>query len=67
MYRLATIGDLVWSDANANGLLDGGETGLDGVTVNLLDATGTTIVDTTTTAGGGAYSFANVSPAQLSS
>ena len=35
----ATIGDLVWSDPNSNGLHDGGEPGLSGVTVQLWQDT----------------------------
>ena len=38
---LASIGDYIWNDANANGIQDAGEEGIDGtvttVTVNLLD------------------------------
>ena len=53
----ATLGDFVWDDLDGDGLQDAGEPGLDGVTVNLLDATGTTLLDSTVTSGGGAYSF----------
>ena len=35
VYQLATIGDRVWIDADGDGVLDGGEVGLNGVTVNL--------------------------------
>ncbi len=34
------IGDRVWSDVNGNGIQDGGETGVAGVTVSLLDGSG---------------------------
>jgi len=59
------IGNLIWNDRNANGVVDTGETGLDGVTVALyqdrnangvLDAADA-LVGTTVTSGGGAYSF----------
>jgi hypothetical protein len=53
-----TLGDLVWNDANGNGTFDTGETGINGVTVELLDSTGA-VVGTTTTANGGKYTFAN--------
>ncbi|MCD4687226.1 MAG: hypothetical protein K8S97_14960 [Anaerolineae bacterium] len=57
LYQLAQIGDLIWEDMNGNGLQDG-EPGYGGVTVNLLDATGTVTLDTTTSAvGTGAYQF----------
>ncbi|HEX2869457.1 MAG TPA: SdrD B-like domain-containing protein [Ignavibacteriales bacterium] len=32
---LANLGDLVWNDANRNGIQDGGETGLEGVVLKL--------------------------------
>ncbi|MDR3431263.1 MAG: SdrD B-like domain-containing protein, partial [Rouxiella aceris] len=62
MYLLAKIGDLVWVDKNANGLQDAGETGLNNVTVKLLDSTGNTVLSTTTTNASGNYSFANLTP-----
>ncbi|MCP4248915.1 MAG: hypothetical protein GY778_17880, partial [bacterium] len=60
MFTGLIIGDLVWVDLNANGLLTTGEPGWNGVTVNLLDSTGNPFVParTTVTAGGGLYSFA---------
>lgn len=39
------IGDFVWEDANGNGIQDDGEFGVDGVTVNLLDADRNQVVD----------------------
>ncbi len=59
MYRLATIGDLVWDDLNADGIQNAGEPGLGGVTVELLD-TGGVVVNTTTSAADGSYSFSVV-------
>ncbi len=57
----ASIGDTVYVDSNANGAQDGGEVGLDGVTVTLLDSVGAQIGSPTVTAtvGGvpGRYSF----------
>ncbi|NRR31166.1 carboxypeptidase regulatory-like domain-containing protein [Oxalobacteraceae bacterium] len=53
---LAHLGDFVWNDSNANGVQDGGETGIAGVTVQLKDAGGA-VVATTTTDGTGAYHF----------
>ena len=52
----AEIGNFVFDDANGDGD-QSGDSGRDGVTVNLLNAAGTTQLDTTTTAGGGLYSF----------
>ncbi|GAB4488888.1 MAG: hypothetical protein OHK006_19870 [Thermodesulfovibrionales bacterium] len=65
----ATFGDLVWSDADADGVRDLGEPGLAGVTVQLwLDVNdngiiepGTdTLTNSTVTAPGGGYLFAGV-------
>ncbi|MBN1304051.1 MAG: carboxypeptidase regulatory-like domain-containing protein [Anaerolineales bacterium] len=53
----AGLGDRVWIDANANGLQDSGESGLDGVLVTLYESDGATFVASTTTSGGGLYSF----------
>ncbi|MEL6891984.1 MAG: SdrD B-like domain-containing protein, partial [Actinomycetota bacterium] len=50
------VGNLVWIDANNDGQVDATETGIDGVTVELLDDAGD-VVDTTTTADGGKYLF----------
>jgi len=54
-------GNLVFTDANGNGVRDNGEAGPSGVTVRLLDAAGTAVA-TTTTGTGGAYAFAGVAP-----
>jgi hypothetical protein len=61
-YRgTASIGDRVWNDANGNGIQDAGEAGLNGITVQLLDASNN-VVATATTAGDGNYTFGNLSP-----
>ncbi|MBL9137959.1 MAG: hypothetical protein JNK85_18985, partial [Verrucomicrobiales bacterium] len=60
IYQPATVGDLVWNDANADGIQDGSEIGVDGVTVELFRGADDTLVGTTTTAGGGQYSFTTV-------
>ena len=60
-YRLASLGDFVWVDANANGQQDDGEPGLSGVTVKLLDNSDNELAVTVTSATG-AYSFANLLP-----
>ncbi|MCP5019011.1 MAG: hypothetical protein GY938_27590, partial [Ketobacter sp.] len=53
---LASISDVVWFDADRDGVLDGGESGIDGVTVALIGPTGG-VMDVATTAGGGLFSF----------
>jgi hypothetical protein len=51
-----SVGDFVWNDDNGNGLQDPAEPGIDGVTAKLFTASGS-LVETTTTAGGGFYRF----------
>ncbi len=51
LYNLVTIGDSVWHDLDADGVLDSNESGIDGVTVALVQ--GSTVIETKTTAGGG--------------
>jgi protocatechuate 3,4-dioxygenase beta subunit len=61
LYQLASIGDFVWRDLNANGIQDAGESGIQGVTVNLYHSDGT-LVGTTTTNASGFYSFTGLMP-----
>ncbi len=53
---LASIGDTVWFDHNANGIQEAGEAGVASVTVNLQDDTGA-VIDTTVTDSTGFYEF----------
>ncbi|MFY9821172.1 MAG: SdrD B-like domain-containing protein [Thermoanaerobaculia bacterium] len=65
-YRgTASVGDRVWLDSNGNGVQDSGETGLNGVTVQLLNASNT-VIATTTTSGDGNYTFSNLTPGNYS-
>ncbi len=57
----ATIGGEVFLDTNGDGTLDDSETGLAGWTVQLLNST-SQIIDTTTTAASGTYSFTSLLP-----
>lgn len=67
---LGVIGDRVWNDTNGDGIQDPGETGIAGVTINLLSAgpdglcgTGDeTVVATTTTGPDGSYLFVGLPP-----
>lgn len=52
----SSIGDRLWIDTNGNGVQDGSEIGLGGVTVQLLDVAGT-VLATTTSAADGSYLF----------
>jgi hypothetical protein len=59
-YRgTASVGDRVWLDADADGVQDAGEVGINGVTVQLLD-TASNVIASATTAGNGNYSFPNL-------
>jgi SdrD B-like domain len=51
------IGNMVWNDANNNGIQDAGETGINGVTVELYN--GATKVGTATTNASGNFYFNN--------
>ena len=53
------IGDFVWLDLNMNGVQDSGESGLDGVVMQLQSCDGT-LIGSQTTSSGGFYSFANL-------
>ncbi len=57
-----SLGNYVWRDTNNDGVVSAGETGIDGVTVRLLDGTGTTVLATQVTAGGGFYLFTGLAP-----
>ncbi|MEM7530773.1 MAG: SdrD B-like domain-containing protein [Chloroflexota bacterium] len=57
----ATLGDVVWEDLNGNGIQDGGEPGVEGVTVQLLSPDGT-VLQTTTTDADGEYLFTGLIP-----
>ncbi|MCB0965351.1 MAG: hypothetical protein KDB37_00830, partial [Ilumatobacter sp.] len=51
------VGNRVWLDIDGDGTQDPGETPVEGVTVNIYDATGTTLIGTTTTSASGEYYF----------
>ena len=59
-----TVGNLVFADVNNNGVFDSGETGISGLTVELLNSSGNSFSPavTTTTNSSGAYSFTVYSP-----
>ena len=70
-YVLMSLGDLLWYDNGAgggtpnNGILDGGETGVHGVTVELYSSNqtpGTVTPIATTTTDNGRYLFTGLSP-----
>lgn len=51
------IGYLVWNDADQNGLFSGSEAGIPNAVVNLRRPSDNTLIQTTTTDGGGDYHF----------
>lgn len=60
-----SVGDLVWLDADKDGVRDAGESGVAGATVRLVNAAGTVIATTTTDANGN-YKFSDVAPGTYS-
>ena len=61
IYQTTSLGDYVWEDLNGNGIQDDGDTGVEGVTVNLKDEAGD-VIETTTTAADGSYRFDDLEP-----
>ncbi|WP_167853560.1 SdrD B-like domain-containing protein [Roseovarius aestuariivivens] len=59
--KLASLGDRVFEDLNANGIQDPGESGIAGALVRLLDAAGT-VLATDTTDADGLYDFDGLAP-----
>ena len=59
--KTGSIGDFVWSDTNKNGIQDGGEPGIQGVTVKLLNAQQQEIA-TRVTDSRGNYVFSGLQP-----
>lgn len=59
----ASVGDLVWEDADGDGVQDAGEGGIGGVGVTLCLAADDSVVTTTTTAVDGSYQFSGLAPA----
>ena len=54
-----TLQDRVWLDADGDGVLDAGETGIGGVTMELLNAS-LQVIGTTTTAADGTFTFSGL-------
>uniref|UniRef100_UPI0035687585 SdrD B-like domain-containing protein n=1 Tax=Neptunomonas sp. TaxID=1971898 RepID=UPI0035687585 len=65
LYQKAGLGDKVWEDLDGDGVQDAGEPGIAGVLVDLKDATGA-VIDSTTTAADGSYSFTGLEPGTYS-
>jgi len=63
IVTLSSIGDFVFEDNNANGIQDGGESGVAGATVTLLDDAGNPVGTPQTTGADGLYQFTGLLPA----
>ncbi len=58
---LATVGDLLWFDVNADGIQDAGEQGVSNMLTKLYNSAGVNVASAVTDANG-FYSFSNVQP-----
>jgi protocatechuate 3,4-dioxygenase beta subunit len=65
LYVPASFTGTVFNDSNDDGLEDNADTGLSGVTVQLLNGSGA-VIGTTTTASNGTYTFGNLAPGTYS-
>ena len=61
-YQLGSISGRKFEDLDPDGVPDVGEPGLDGATIELVDADTGLLLDTQITAGGGMYSFTDLLP-----
>ncbi|WP_432377511.1 SdrD B-like domain-containing protein [Duganella sp. P38] len=66
LVKTVSIGDRVWLDCNGNGLQDKGDTGVAGVKVYLLDATGRIVGSPVVTDANGNYVFTGLKPGTYS-
>ncbi|MBY0256933.1 SdrD B-like domain-containing protein [Methylobacterium sp.] len=62
LWRPVTIGNYAWLDHNGNGIQDGNESPLAGVTVKLYDAVTGALLGTQTTGANGLYLFTGLKP-----
>lgn len=68
LKSVVSLGNSVWKDLNANGLMEAGEPGMDGITVNLYfdnnkdNIPDGGIVNKTVTSANGLYKFNNIAP-----
>ena len=62
VYRPGVIGDLVWEDANGDGIRQSNESGVAGAVVRLLDSAYQVVRGPVTTGANGFYEFAGLLP-----
>ncbi len=60
LYRNASVGDFIWLDLNRNGIIDGADTGLDGIPIRLVNLGGAVVATTITQNGN--YGFDDITP-----
>jgi hypothetical protein len=60
-FKLGSISGLKFNDCNGNKVQDGGELGLQGWTINLVNSSNV-VVDTMVTGSDGSFTFSNVGP-----
>jgi len=61
-YRPVSVSGLKFFDHNGDGVRDGGDEGLGGWTIELVDPATNGVIDTRTTASDGSYSFEDIIP-----
>lgn len=61
LFRVATVATRVWEDRNGDGIQDGGEPGVTGVTVQIYRSSDSMLIDTGLTSGG-VYTFTALRP-----
>lgn len=66
IQTLASVGDFVFRDLNANGIQDPGETGVAGVVVSLFNSMGVQVGASITTGANGLYTFTGLQPGTYS-
>lgn len=64
LHQLASLGDRVWSDTNANGVQEAGEPGIPNVTLTLTSTTYPALNLTTSTTITGSYHFTGLVPGE---
>ena len=60
--QLASVSNFVWLDTNGNGVQDAGESGIAGITVQILNGATNAVLATTTTNATGNYAFTGLAP-----
>jgi hypothetical protein len=62
IFKAVTISGLAYNDLNQDGIHQSSEPGIAGLTIDLINTSTNTVVTTTLTFAGGAFTFSNVAP-----